>query len=56
MGDSIVLLDSEGKEQWSVKSPDGQRITSNPVVTSEGQVCFATGSLLQCIVQATQGK
>jgi outer membrane protein assembly factor BamB len=54
VGGSIVLFDLEGKEKWSVTSPDSQAITSNPVITSEGQVCFATGSRLQCIVQATE--
>ncbi len=42
-GDMLTLLKGSPHRIWSVRAPGGEPISSNPVVTSDGGVCFAAG-------------
>ncbi len=41
--DMLTLLRKSQHRIWSLRAPEGAHITSNPVVTADGGVCFAAG-------------
>lgn len=48
-GSTLFCYDPAGKLAWQVSSPKNDRITSNPAVTADGNVCFATGREIHCL-------
>ena len=50
-GARLLRIDPRGRTAWELLAPDGQAITSNPVVTANGRVLFATGTTIHCLAQ-----
>jgi hypothetical protein len=46
VGRELLVLDNDGRTTWSATLPEP--ITSNPLITTTGRLCVATGLVLRC--------